>query len=408
MTLVKTLSAIALGGLCLPAAHAVSISDDVVKLGVGVRLQTRAQIADADAIDGSEFNVQNAALGKNDPVDFSIRRARLMFAGSYGANWKFNATLAADGVDRSGTASASRTAVLRYGWVERAFKMDGDMAHLVKFGLDKPFFNAADVMSSSRMLFATKAATDSFLNPRGVGLSYKFAHPMFIIGADLQNSPTARPATSFGATDSASIDEGYFYSVRAEFTPLFNAEWFDAKRSESYVAKEGHHLVVGLKYGVNEDVIGGATPALRTLTTQSGYGVDVLFHWNMLSFYADYLALTTEVEDVDGSAADPADVDGEIITAQVGYAFPIGGDYVLEPAVRFAIIDLNTDIDNVATNYTASADAEHGLSGNEIEIALNLYLDGHNNKFTLAYQMWSAEEGDAEANVIRLQHQLNF
>ncbi|HYE04275.1 MAG TPA: porin [Planctomycetota bacterium] len=410
----KSLSVIALGSACIPAIHAVSISDDVVKLGVGVRLQTRAQVADSDAANGDEFNVQNGGTGSNDPVDFSIRRARLMFTGSYGADWKFNATLQNDNVDNTGASNANRATAIRYAWVERAFKMDGDMAHLVKVGLDKPFFNAADVMSSSRMLFPTKPATDSAtpstMRPRGVGLSYKFAHPMFIIGADIQNNVTAKPATGFfGNAEAQDIDEGLFYSARAEFTPLFDAEWFDAKRSESYVGKEGHHLMIGLKYGANDEAIGGAATVSRTLTTTTGYGADVLFHWNQITFSGDYFAFNTEVEAANTpTTVVETDVDSQVISAQVGYAFPLGGDYVLEPALRYAIIDLDTDIDNVATNYSGVADAEHGLSGDEIEVGLNLYLDGHNNKLSLAYSMWNAEDGDADANVVRLQHQLNF
>ncbi len=456
MKLVNTLSAIALGGLCLPALHAVSISDDVVKLGVGIRVQTRIQSADSVGSSDAdvaanpgedEFNVQQNNFSKNDPVDFSIRRARVIFTGSYGANWKFNSTLMADTLDTAGTTSASRAVNMRYLWVERAFKHEGDMAHLVKFGLDKPFFNATDTMSSSRMLFATKAPSEfpiSTVKPRGVGLSYKFAHPMFVVGADLQNNVLTKNAAFFTEAENATVknqtDEGFWYSGRLEFTPLFNAEWFDAKRSESYVGKEGHHLILGLKYGVNDEAIlepaGTDADAFveTSLGTTTSYGVDLLFHWNAISFYADYMAVNTEAEPVDESTAagqaTALDVDSTIISAQIGYAFVLGGDYVLEPALRYSIIDLDTDNDNEERDYgqtgivdttgptgnditqtaggLATSEQENGSSGDQIEIGINLYLDGHNNKFNLAYQMWDAEAGAADANIIRLQHQLNF
>ena len=91
MKLEKTLSAIALIAAAVPSAHAVSIKDDVVKLGIGVRLQTTAQVSDATGTNGQEYRVQGGtASAVNDAVDFYIQRARLILKIGYGPSYPQN------------------------------------------------------------------------------------------------------------------------------------------------------------------------------------------------------------------------------------------------------------------------------------------------------------------------------
>ena len=50
------------------------------------------------------------------------------------------------------------------------------------------------------MLFASKNPAEfpvGTVKPRSVGLAYKFAHPMFIVGADLQNNSLTKNAAFF-------------------------------------------------------------------------------------------------------------------------------------------------------------------------------------------------------------------
>jgi len=404
---VKTLAALAILSAVAPSAYAVSIKDDVLSLTPGIRIQTRAQMSDATtgsigagttnapgAVVGDEYRVQGGIGGAvNDPLDFSMRRARLYMSFKYGSNWKGQFAINADKVDESGTASASRGIVLRYAWLERTFDLGDGMNHAITFGLNKPYQNPSDAgMSSSRALLPNDNAASAYLAPRGVGVGYRFNHPMFLIAADLQNNTAAKDTSTALSADQ---DEGFYYGVRAEFS--FAPEWFIKKRAESFVGKEGQGLNIGLSYSANTDAVAAASTS-----SLSAYGVDVMFWMNGLSAYAEYRAGTTETDAYVGASA--ADVDAEFIVLQLAYAFPIGEE-VLEPALRYQIIDSNTDADQVV-NF--GSNAETGAAGTQIDIGLNYYLSGHDNKLQLAVSLWESEEGEGDATIIRLQHQINF
>lgn len=393
MKLANTLSAIAFIGAAVPSAHAVSIKDDVVKLGVGVRLQTAAQISDATGTNGQEYRVQGGvASAVNDPIDFYIRRARLYLRIGYGPSWKGELTFVSDNVDRDGASTNRGTSIL-FGWVERGFKT-GEMAHAVTFGLQKARQNPSDAprMSSGARLFPNDNAALSLLPVRGVGVGYRVEHPIFAAYADVHNN-TATKDTSNAA--SANEKEGLYYGARAEFS--FSPEWFSLKRVESYHGLEGKSAVLGLSYAVND----GAVNATNTVTTVV-YGIDALIHLHALTAYAEYRHANTETEPFAGATTD---IDAEVMLAQLGYAFPLDGGTVIEPALRYQIIDNNTDATETSSFGNMS---QSGGSGDQIDLGLNYYMDGHGNKLQLAYSIWEAESGSAEANIIRLQHQFNF
>ena len=171
---VKTLAALAILGVLAPTAHAVSIKDDILSVTPTLRIQTRAQMNDATSTTGGDYRVAGNVPGAvDDPLDFSIRRARFGMAFKYGSNWKGNFTLQADNTDQNGTqgtaARAGLTAI-RYAWLERGFTLQDGMAAAIKFGLDKPEQNAQDKLSSSRKLLPNDAASSGYLSPRGVGI----------------------------------------------------------------------------------------------------------------------------------------------------------------------------------------------------------------------------------------------
>lgn len=397
MKLSHTLAILACAGLAVPQADAaVSISDDTVKLEFGVRIQNRVSRYDGESTTGADYNVQTGLVGKNDPFDFMIRRSRFTAKGSYGPNWKFNLTLQGDEFDRQNVGSPA--VQVRYAWVERHFKLGDENTFIAHFGLDKPFFNAADFVSSSVTLFPTNMVNvEKGLTNRSVGLGLRLVGPMYQLGADIQNVG-GRTAGAVNVDES----EGYWTSARGEVS--FSKEWFTAKRAESYLGKEGHAAVLGLEYGTERNRFTGA----NQLRTRSGFGADFLFWWDSITFIADWDRITTKTDNI--LVADLADVKGDILTAQIGYAIPIGEGEAIEPALRFSKYDTNKDIDNVAENWAVAAGGfvEHGQSGTEFDVGVNYYMNGHGNKFQLSYTRWSPEEGDAGANIIRLQHQLNF
>ena len=408
---VKTLAALAILGVVAPSAHAVSIKDDVMSITPTVRIQTRAQISDATAggdagvNEGEEYRINGGvADAANDPIDFSLRRARLGLNFKYGANWKGQFTVMADNVDRA-NYNAGRGLEIRYGWVERGFDLGDGMAAAVKFGLDKPEQNATDRLSSGRRLMPNDNASSGYLNPRGVGIAGRFQHPLFMVGVDLQNNMSAAAKNNTETNNDES--EGFYYGIRAEFS--FSPDWFIAKRSESFVGKEGHGLNLGLSYGVSDGMLVSDTNIVtggnqEGALSQSAYGVDVMLWLNGLSAWAEYRVGKNDLK-ANGPGETPGpDVDLEFITIQLAYAFPVG-DEVLEPAIRYQIIDNNTDADE-AVSY--GNNAESGASGSQIDIALNYYLSGHDNKLSLAVSLWESEEGEGDATIIRLQHQINF
>lgn len=392
---VKTLAALAILGAVAPSAHAVSLKDDVLSITPGVRIQSRMQMNDATNATGDEYRVQGGVDGVNDPLDFSIRRARLYMSFKYGSNWKGQLAFNADNIDAAtGTSSATRAVQVRYAWLERGFDLGEGMNHAITFGLNKPYNNPSSAAkSSSRELFPNGNAASGFVDPRGVGIGYRFKHPLFLIAADLQNNTTTKVNTGDGADE----EEGFFYGVRAEFS--FSPEWFIAKRAESFLAKEGQGLNVGLSYGSNQDAV---TATNRISTT--AYGVDVMFWLNGLSAYAEYRLGTTESEIIAGGSV--PDVDAEYIVLQAGYAFPLEELGVIEPALRYQIIDTDADDDNQATVF--GNNSETGAAGSQIDLGVNLYLSGHDNKLQLALSLWEAEDGDGDATIVRLQHQINF
>lgn len=410
MRVSPTLSALALAGALAPMAHAVSIKDDVMSLGIGMRLQTRAELAQADNATGDDWNVAGGANGENDTLDFSVRRFYVTLDGKYGADWRFKGTIFTERVD-TGQSNQNRGINIRYAWVERIFKHDEKWSSAVHVGLDKPYnVNEADYVSSSVMLLPYKrAAAEHFLRPRGVGVGYRLVGNILAAAVDVQNNTNAaRDLTQSGGVGNENLDEGegFAYSARVEFS--ISPDWFTTKRAESYAGAEGQHLVFGLSYGVNDGaLVHGAAPAGDLMVTTTLLGADVLFHWDAITALISYHAQDVETELTGAGTAAETDIDGTIIAAQVGYAFKLDGGTVIEPAVRYQIIDLDTDNDDEAVVYGA-ASAENGRSGDQIDLGVNVYFSGHSNKLQLGYQMWNAEDGDGQANVLRLQHQLNF
>lgn len=403
MRLTPTLAALAVCGLAANA-QAVSIKDDVVSLGVGVRLQTRVTVADATDVDGDEFNVQNAVANAdlnntgNDAFDFQIRRARLYLNIKYGENWKGQVAWNADNIaDNAGGRRVNDDAAqIRYAFLEYGTKLNEDFRWGIHFGLDKPFFNDAEYISSSSLLFPTRRglAETFFGGQREIGIGLRLYHPFFNFGVDVQTN---------GQNADGAYRESPTSTVRIEFTPLVDG--MPEKRAESYAGKEGTHLVIGVDYGLHDnfDSNAGANQANGVginVNRETLYGVDLLFHWNQLTLIAD--------AHFDTKYSQPNnEIEGHVFSLQAGWAFPMENGWVIEPAIRYEEIDENDDLDQ-AVNYAVAGDDETGNSGTAIELGVNCYFSGHSNKLQLQLVLWEAEEGEGDATIVRLQHQLNF
>ncbi len=401
-----------------PMALALDVKDDDVKLGLKLQLQVRAEWSDAvssNETTETPWNATNGAVGINDPAEFYIRRARIGFAGSYKGDYKFAVILRNDGQDYAQNSSSSsidptqttpqavnfnRRPEAHVAFIERVFKQeDMKLEHSIRAGLDYAFFNGSSaVFSSSGYLFPSARATDqgAMLAPRGVGVGYKLDGEFFTWGVDAQNN----------TGDGTNGGDGLVYTTRLHLTPP--GDMAIKKPTESFLGKEGTHAMVSVEYGQNNNDRAGANSVDLT-----AYGAELLVHWEGLTALAEIRQASEETTNVTTEAS--SEIKRQIWVVQAGYAFPMG-DTVLEPAVRFTSIDLNKDIDEEGSGDTANAIAgtrgysgqDYGTSGDQFEIGVNWYLNGHSNKVQVAYMDWSAEVGPAEAQILRAQWQLSF
>ena len=267
MQLVKSLSALALLGAAIPSTYALSIKDDTFNVGVKLAIQTRAQfLNDADNATGANYDPLRGTNGEAESVRFSLRRVRFGLAAKYG-DWRANFVIrGGEQTDRSDAANAAQTiqAVqvngvpattatvnsstngrpmqLYYANGARLFTT-GEIVHDIHFGLDKPF-NSESSISSSAMAFPTERIVAERIETRNVGLGYGLRSSFVNFGFDLMNNLSGTKDPQAGSNTGVEEENGYFYSARIEIMP--GKEYNPGKRQESYVGKEGFHVVGGL------------------------------------------------------------------------------------------------------------------------------------------------------------------
>jgi hypothetical protein len=189
------------------------------------------------------------------------------------------------------------------------------------------------------------------------------------------------------------------YTARAEFT--LPGEWaMDlGKYQESFAGANGKGLMIGTEVGYNhQDVPAGFNYQTDTLVV----GADALLHLDGLSALTEVRYQRQENHNQPVPIAN--NVNGLIYLVQAGYAFPVT-NFVLEPVGRLTFIDLDRDNNHEVAPFGAQ---DFGASGNQIEVGVNLYFDGHKSKAGAVVTFWQAEDGDADATIFRVQYQLYF
>lgn len=366
----------------------VTLADSTAKLDVGVVVQTRAEHNWAENSKGKSFDVNRGTLGEADPVDFYGRRGRLTVSGEKDG-WKGLITLAADNTDRTG--KTERTVSLLYLWASKSI-VTGDFTQVITAGLDQPNVQPAYRTSSSQLLFPILRVTGSLPSPTSAyGLRYQVNHKLFQVSADIQNNRDP------GRADSTETD-GLFYGARAVASLLPGVAL--PKLTESFAGEKGLGLSLGLDWTLDHSRVEKVGTSIVT-SSYVTYGADVLFHMDGITAIVDGRMQTYYLP------KPSKETTGYAFAAQVGYAIPAAG-VVFEPALRGSILDKNIDADEFPSNYSSSVEAETGASGYTSEVGLNIYFNGHKNKIQLALQHWDAENGDANANILRLQHQFSF
>lgn len=378
----------------------VSVPDTTTKLDIGVLMQTRAEMNWAENTAGQEFDVNRGKVAKADPIDLYGRRARLSVKLERGS-WTGFVMFSADNTDTT-TTGANRNPKLLYLWAQNQMVCHG-LTHTFSVGMDKPHAQPGFDDPSSQLLFPITRATALFPAPTSAfGARYMVGMKNFEVSADVQNTHNKERAT-------VRESEGLFYAGRVVVSP-FGAL---PKRTESYVGDSGKSLAIGFDATFDPEMVmldagKNGTPKDSTDDTISAanltFGADLLGHYDRFTAIAEvrferYIRPTNKVW-------------RNVILGQIGYAIPFKG-IVIEPAIRGTIID--KDVDNTdnkgdlsPVNYSASAVSEHGNSGYEGDVGVNLYFRKHANKVQIAFSRWEAENSSAFANILRVQHQFNF
>ena len=410
---------------------AVKEGDIVIK--VRGSLQGRANLA-ANAHDntggGQDYYAANAAAGsESETARLSLRRVRLTVDGRSANDFYANVTLRADNVGTSGTASTGSAAETLYqAFIGKTFKV-GSYEHDVKFGLDKIYNNDSSISTTTLLFPGDRAIATLTSAQREVGLSYQFRTPFLRAGVDIQDNPnltrTANTTTNSGNYDGRPTPATSF---RVEVAP--GADYLPKKKQESYVGAYGTEVLLGFEWENSGKTYAVANEE-RNLTI---LGPDLLVHVDSLTFLAEYRFTKLERTATSGNlGADDIDsLTGRHWDAQIGYAIPTTAWLVVEPALRFSAFNWGNDVDEsgqwgvnasrdnngiTPTNLLSQTGLTHTAvgsgatnlgSGNQIDLGLNLYWNGHANKTQLAYSRWTAESGPANAHAFTVQHQLTF
>ena len=415
-----TLSLLALAGF----AGAEVISDDAAKITVGLLTQARMDVNKGSLANNDTYSPTEGATGKQDTADFYLRRVRPALRGTFGNGFVFQTTLAADNAGKNGSNAV--TVTLFDAFAGRKWT-DGSISHTVVAGKKNAWFAMSNFTSATNLLPSMRPLTAVGV-PNNVGAGYRLDAPYIRFGVDvLNNSGTGYNSTAAApngngddiASATQNSGEGLWYSGRLEITGA--GDWASAWQ-ESFAGRPGHGFVVGLEAGaVNNDRVTDADAV--TTGTQAGktsafiYGLEAMLHLDGLTAVADVRGQKTTPTPDAGNA--PDQVAGRTYSIQAGYALQSGIELlpVIEPAVRFAEVDNNTDTDGDSNATYGGAD--YSGSGRTIELGLNGYFNGHKNKLSADFIAWKGEEprnattgvasGDAPtAYIFRVQHQLWF
>ncbi len=376
----------------LALAAAMPAAEPELKISPTLVIQTRADINSGKSAGGADLTpgTEGAAAVEGDTVDFYLRRARLGAKVSYGA-LAGQMTVSADNLARDGGKIGDANVKIYDAVSKYTFKGES-VSHEIRGGLYQAVFNPSAYSSSGWHLLPASAATENLAANRSVGVGYSLDSEMVDLSVDAQNTRT-------DGNNQTDEGDGLWISGRLTLSPA--GEWNLSSWRESYAGAAGKDVAVGLEFATESDETGAVT------TDTTSYGIDVLVHLDGLSALVEYRAQTVDVEA-------GAETDSTVLRVQAGYGFTLGNGTVIEPAARFQLIDLNTDDDEEpaefsdATFGTPSFARDFGGSGTEIDLGANWYISGNKNKVSALVTLWDAEDGEGEATIIRVQHQIVF
>ncbi len=376
----------------LAVAAALPAAEPELKISPSLMIQTRADINSGQSSSGADLTpgTEGAAAVEGDTVDFYLRRARLGAKVSYGA-LSAQMTVSADNLARGGGKPSDGTVGIYDAVSKYTFKGES-VSHELRAGLYQAVFNPSAYSSSGWHLLPASAATENLAANRSVGAGYGLDSEMVDLAVDVQS-------TRADGNSQTEDGDGLWISGRLCLSP--GGEWNLPAWRESFAGAAGKDAAFGIEFATESDETGATT------TDMTSYGFDLLVHLDGLSALAEYRLQTVDVEGT-------GETDSSVLRVQAGYGFTLANGTVIEPAARVQLIDLDTDNDDEpaefnGTNLTVASYArDFGGSGTEIDLGANWYVSGNKNKVSALVTLWDAEDGDGEATIFRVQHQIVF
>ena len=388
-----------------------------LKAKLGIYIQTRAEAGRSTAPNGDEYSYSEGVTGKPDAFNVSLRRFRVGISGSYKDDLLYAFTLRNDnfgkptGKNTAATSKAGDTnkVEVHEAWMGTKLPVFDDGSVTLRAGKMLAFYNPAAARTAAMMFAGTRASAGLLNNSAsGTGVSALLEKGIVKFGVDIENN-----LSNTSGNETQEVREGVFTSARLEINGM--GDWGNKKWVESFAGDPGHGVTVGFEVGQNRDGLSpvaaaGPLPATVMSTTTRAFGVDVLFHYDEISALLESRWQRVSNE-YDSDKYGATDSEARVFLAQVGYAIKtdIKWAKVLEPAVRITGIDMNRDN---ASEGPSFGSGDYGASGMQYEVGLNNYFAGHTNKLSLNFTRWVGEKdatGDhATANIVRLQHQINF
>lgn len=388
-TLVPSVAALAIAA---PFVQGVEITDGKATLKIGVRLQPRIEVAVASDATGDDYDIWEKKTypdSQDDTpqmVNFMFRRARLYFSGDYKEKTKFNVCLADDKLGSKDNGADEATVGVKYASVTQVFTPAEGVNVSVQFGKEIANFIVAAKDSTGTLLLPTqKLTTLADIHGESMGL---------FLGLDTKIVDAYINITENDQNGAGNND--WTISGRVA-TPIFENMALP-KRAESYCGKKSD----GIKH-----------EAGLSVGTQLDSGNDMAYPTTVIAL--DYLFWMDEITAsfdlaygmVKSNVAGNDDRDAVIVSVQGGYALGMDNllkDLVIEPALRLSYVDLNIDSDSETPVYNG----EGSGSGIYVDAGVNFYWNEHANKSQVALTYFAAEDGDGDAFVFRIQHQLDF
>ena len=345
----------------------------------------------------ARFTNRETQAPSGDGPNFSVPRARVIFAGNAGAeNVKYKleidaSTQSTQDTDLDATEpSEQKDARVKDAYVDYGVTESGS----IRFGQYKfPFGREELISDSNGQLVEKSIASQAYSPKREPGISWQgkgpdgaFEYEFAAANGDGENEPNSADDITVPAGQTG---DGLRYGARFVWYPLGEMK-YDTPAFQTLDG--GSRLALGVEYMINKDAsflntVSAALPSGGTDADTLGF--EAQWMTGPVSVLAEYYDRTTNP---DGGPNN----DDHGYTLQAGWFFA-PKDW--EVAARLSEVDQTDD------SLLGAAAAKT----KEKTIGINRYIDGQNGKWMLDYVMLDNETvPDQDEDQIRLQYQLKF